>query len=253
MKSKVLVILSLLVLVLSVSVMAAPDYTADSVAGKLVIDGDLKDWAVNGNMKSAALNFGTEEQLVRQSGWTNSTDSSGKIYLNWTKDYLVVAADITDDVAALCKDTSGIKIDSGDSIGLTFLMPDTTTLMIELTPYPEKGAWDQAILFRQGTTWTKFNSTAVVRGKTKPDGKGYLLEAAIPFKELVLNGQKVDPAAAKSVPFTVILTDCDDGIARESVLQHNRTAENKLKSWFKQPNEFATLSFAGTGEGSVTW
>lgn len=253
MKSKFLFFLSLMVLILSVSVLAAQDYTADSVAGKIIIDGNLADWTVNNSIKSAVIHFGTEEQLVRQSGWTNSADSSGKIYLNWTKDYLVVAADVTDDTAALCKDATGIKIDSGDSIGITFLMPDTTTLMIELTPYPENGVWDQSILFRQGTTWTKFNSTTVVRAKVKADGKGYILEAAIPFRELVLNGQKVDPIAAKSVPFTVILTDCDNGVARESVLQNNRTAENKLKSWFKQPNEFATLNFAGVGEGSVSW
>ncbi|MGE5606534.1 MAG: sugar-binding protein [Bacteroidota bacterium] len=252
MKTKILFLFSLMMLVVSVSAIAAQDFTADSVAGKIVIDGNLDDWAVNGKPKSAALDFGTEEQLVRQSGWVNPADSSGKIYLNWTQEYLVVAADITDDAPALCKDTTGIRIDSGDSIGLTFLMPDYTSLMIEMTPYPENGDWKQAILFRQGITWTKFDSTAVVRAKAKADGKGYFFEAAIPFKELVLNGQKVDPAA-KSVPFTVILTDCDNGIARESVLQHNRTAANKLKSWFKQPNEFATLNFAGSGEGSVTW
>ncbi len=250
MKIKVLVLLSLLVL--SVAAMAAENHTADSVAGKIVIDGNLDDWAVNGKPKSVAVDFGTEEQLVRQSGWTDPADSSGKIYLNWTKEYLVVAADITDDVPALCKDTSGIRIDSGDSIGLTFLMPDYTSLMIEMTPYPENDDWKQAILFRQGITWTEFDSTAVVRAKAKTDGTGYYFEAAIPFKELVLNGQKVDPAA-KSVPFTVILTDCDNGIERESVLQHNRTTANKLKSWFKQPNEFGTLNFAGAGEGSVTW
>ncbi len=68
MKIKVLVLLSLLVL--SVAAMAAENHTADSVAGKIVIDGNLDDWAVNGKPKSVALDFGTEEQLVRQSGWT---------------------------------------------------------------------------------------------------------------------------------------------------------------------------------------
>lgn len=214
----------------------------------ITIDGDLSDWrGVPG------IRLGNDENQVVRGSWNGASDSSGTIYMQWTEEYLLLAADVTDDAGIL----STGRIDNGDSVGITIDIfngsrPDLQPFLVEITPYPPDGDWDQSVYFRHATVWTVLNSNAIVRAKEKEDGKGYFLEAAIPFSDLSRDGKTLDPVTDRSVFFTLILTDSDDGISRKSVLQNTRTSWNPVSNWYQQPNEFTSLIFRGDGAGNVT-
>jgi hypothetical protein len=224
-------------------------YAAQSVGnGKTItIDGDLSDWAGTPGIK-----LGNDEAQAVRGAWNGADDSSGTMYLKWNKEYLLLAADVTDDAGVL----SPGRIDNGDSVGITIDIfngsrPDLQPFLIEMTPYPPDGDWSKSVYFRHATVWTVLSSNAIVRAKKKDDDSGYYLEAAIPLSDLSRDGKTLEPVADRSVFFCLILTDCDDGTSRKSVLQNTRTSWNPVSNWYKVPEEFTSLIFRGDGAGSV--
>lgn len=250
--------ISRLVAVLTVALMFAhgsvasaswKPYVARSVgAGNTItIDGDLSDWrGVPG------IRLGTDQAQVVRGSWSGASDLSGTVYLQWNSEYLLVAADVTDNVGVL----SPGRIDNGDSVGITIDIfngsrPDLQPFLVEMTPYPPNGDWNQSVLFRYATVWQVLSSNAIVRAQTRSDGSGYYLEAAIPFSDLTRDGKTLDPVADRSVFISVILTDSDDGSSRKSVLQNTRTEWNPVSNWYREPEEFTSLIFRGNGAGDV--
>lgn len=224
-------------------------YIAQSVgAGRTVtLDGDLSEWrGVPG------IRFGHDEAQVVRGTWDGPEDLSGTVYLQWTTDYLLVAADVTDDIGIL----STGRIDNGDSVGITIDIfngsrPDRNPFLVEMTPYPPGGNWDEAVLFRYAIAWQRLTPNTIVRAKAKEDGSGYYLEAAIPFSDLSQDGKTLDPITDRSVFIAVILSDSDDGATRKSVLQNTRTSWNPVSNWYREPVEFTSLIFRGNGSGNV--
>ena len=236
-----------LVLGLAGSVVAS-EYIALSVGQNetVTIDGDLSDWIVDGEFVVPAIVLNEKAQAVRgDSAWQGPEDSSGKVYFRWTKDYLLVAADVVDD-----KGTLGGRPDNGDSVGVTIIVDGIRNLITEMTPYPPDGDWSKAVLFREGGPWTSFPSNTIVRATEKADGQGYYLEAAIPWSDLTLQGNSVDPMQG-SVLFNVIISDSDDGSSRKSVLLNTRSESNPVTAWVNNLDQFMPLVLTGDGAGSV--
>lgn len=252
MKNRVSVLVLSLVLVLSVASVASASwkpYIALSVGSSntITIDGDLSDWR-----NVPGIKLGHDESQVVRGFWNGPEDLSGTVYLQWTTDYLLLAADVTDDVGIL----SPGRIDNGDSVGITIDLfngtrPDLNSLLLEMTPYPPNDDWNRATLFRLASVWRSLTSNAVVRAQTKTDGTGYYLEAAIPFTDLSQAGKTLNPLEDRSVFFNVILTDSDGGPDRKSVLQNTRTSWNPVSNWYTVPVEFTSLIFRGDGSGHV--
>jgi len=236
-------------LALSASASWGP-YVAQSVGkgNTVTIDGDLSEWR-----GAPGIRLGTDQaQVVRGTEWKDAKDASATVYMRWNKDYLLLAADVTDDIGAL----SPGRIDNGDSVGITIDIfngsrPDLHPFLIEMTPYPPNGDWSKAVYFRYATIWQVLSSNTVVRAQKKADGSGYYLEAAIPFSDLTRDGKTLDPVADRSVFFALILTDCDDGSTRKTVLQNTRTSWNPVSNWYSKPEEFTSLIFRGDGSGEV--
>lgn len=253
MRRHVLVLMLSCVWIVALSAMASAawqPYVARSVGegNTITIDGDLSDWhGISG------ITLGTDPAQVVRGTWDGPQDSSGTFYLQWTKDYLLLAADVTDDVGLL----SPGRIDNGDSVGLTIDIfngsrPDVHPFLVEVTPYPPGGNWDEAVLFRHAVTWQHIGSSnTIVRAQEKDSGNGYYLEAAIPFSDLTQEGKTLDPVADRSVFFSLILTDSDGNSSRKSVLLNTRTEANPVADWFRVPVEFTSLIFRGDGSGQV--
>ncbi len=254
MRSRLAYLLLSLGLVFSVgSVVAGAEYTAASAGGKVVIDGNLSDWQANGKFVAPAIVLNAKEQAVRGDNvWSGPADSSAQVYVRWTKDYLLVAADVTDDVGIL-----GGRVDNGDSIGVDILAGGGTSILdflAELTPYPVNGDWNQAVLFRSwGGSFATLPTKTIVRATTKAGGKGYYLEAAIPWSDMKQGDRAVNAQSGSRIMFNIILTDADNASARESVLLNTRSASNLTAAWYNDAAQFMPLVLAGDGAGTVTW
>ena len=248
-KMSLLLLLCLSLVLMLGSVVIAAEYVAVS-GGKVVIDGNLSDWQTGGKFIVPAIVCNDKAQAVRgDTAWTDANDSSGLIYLRWTNDYLLLAADVTDDVGTLAS-----RPDNGDSIGIDITIGKNATVLIEMTPYPPNGDWNQAVLARDAGPMTTYSANIYVRAIAKADGKGYYLEAALPWSELKVGDVSFNPL--NSIPvtmFNVIVTDSDDGVARKSVLLNTRSASNPVTSWYRLLTQLIPIVFSGDGVGEVTW
>ncbi|MGI6083444.1 MAG: sugar-binding protein, partial [Limnochordia bacterium] len=208
MRHKVFILTLSMALIMSLGFAASASwgpYIAQSVGkgNTVTIDGDLSEWR-----GAAGIRLGTDQaQVVRGTDWKDAKDASATVYMRWTKDYLLLAADVTDDVGAL----SPGRIDNGDSVGITIDIfngsrPDLQPFLIEMTPYPPNGDWSQAVYFRYASVWQVLSSTTIVRANKKADNSGYYLEAAIPLSDLTRDNKTLDPVADRSVFFALILT-----------------------------------------------
>ena len=61
------------------------------------------------------------------------------------------------------------RIDNGDSVGITIDIfngsrPDLQPFLVEMTPYPPNGDWNQSVLFRYATVWQVLSSNTIVTG-----------------------------------------------------------------------------------------
>jgi hypothetical protein len=186
------------------------DYLGCRKADKTpVIDGELDEW---NDAEEILIN---NETQLRDTGkkYNGPKDLSAKIYTLWDKDYLYLAAMVVDDVASNIDEpgTNGYKFD-----GLEFYFDmacngDTGNHRYDANDYQlgffnsDKGpfAW------RWGTN-SGLDTNARIAWKYRtdlgPDAdlKGYVMEAAIPFKDLGFT-----PKKDKLIGFNVAVDDDD--------------------------------------------
>ena len=181
---------------------------------KVKIDGNLDDWDLSDPVEiepSKHLELGEVK---------GPEDSSGKVYLRWSKKYLYLAARIRDDSLVMKK--NGDKIWRDDCLEL-FFDPDENELKWESPDDIQLGLspseWEN-----EGRSWAWFqgfdpSTRGFVKLRIRRTIQGYDLEAKISWKFL-----RLDPHPGLSFGFTPAIHDIDlDG------------TEGKL-NWFFLPD-----------------
>lgn len=163
---------------------AAADFAVIRLAQPPALDGALADWPDGPAVGSAY-------QVYARAGWDGSADLEATWRLGWDADNLYVAVTVADDVHAQTQtgnqmfrgDSVEIQIDTNLAANATQPNPSTFQLLLspgnfaELPPsaFRFQGASGGRILDAPG------HSIAVNAART---GDGYVLEAAIPWRDL---------------------------------------------------------------------
>lgn len=162
----------------------AADFAATQLTQPLILDGSLGDWPAGPTIASAY-------QVYARAGWDGSADLQATWRVGWDASNLYVAVSVVDDVHVQTQtgnqmfrgDSLEIQIDTNPAANATQANPSTFQLLLspgnfaDLPPsaFRFQGASSGRILDAPG------HSIAVNAART---GDGYILEAAIPWRDL---------------------------------------------------------------------
>ena len=169
------------------------------------LDGDLSDWPED----ATVLLLGqASDTLRRHYNWTGTADSSAAIRLAWDRDYLYLAADVSDD-----------HLDQATTPAETW-QGDTLELFFNIHPCQQRtdGFWQLGVVpplapgarLRVECPQQDFRG---VEGTARVRSGGYTLECRIPWKNLT----GFVPAEGTYLGFQVYIDD-RDGAGRKSQL-----------------------------------
>jgi hypothetical protein len=185
------------------------------------IDGDLTEWN-----KSNPMVLDQKKQAIRE--WQDAKDLSAKAYLMWDSGFLYVGIEVTDDVLASPALGPNGGLWEGDSVELGFdpfldraegkYAPDDYDFAFGLT---DKGPAVWRYTAPRTKAKHKIDSLTLAVTK-KPDGKGYVYELAIPWKEL----EPLNPIPYRECGFSIVVND-NDGKGFKSGLQWTSGLWNK--------------------------
>jgi beta-mannanase len=185
---------------------------AIKAAGAVKIDGDLKEWTKAVPITMADLSF-VKEGL----GWQGPNDLSGFAYLMWDKDNLYLAANITDKITLVNKQTGG-NIWNGDGIEIVLSSdPQADPERIGFTGKDYQigfgtgdGKGTAAAIWNWQKRRAPGGSEIAVKRKGQP--QGYFLEAKIPWE--FFRGKFI-PSEGVKLGFDIAFDDADQTGARE--------------------------------------
>jgi hypothetical protein len=167
------------------------------------IDAQLDDWSV-------PLPYRSEHNVFRPENWTGPGDSSASFAVGWDTTYLYLALDVVDDVHVQAD--TGLTLYRGDSIELQFdadLPGDFNVASLNQDDFqigfspgadgntPEVFMWNPAE--RRGVP-----QGVQIAARLKPEGAGYVLEAAIPWSLF-----NVTPQGGVTFGFALNVSDND--------------------------------------------
>ncbi len=200
------------------------------------IDGVLNDWKKTSPIIIDKLSQVQEGSTV----WKNKDNLSGQLFVNWDKNNLYVAGDIIDNVPVLNPNKKS-NIWKGDAIEIVIGLDKSAKSDRAFTT---KG--DFQIGFATGDNKKQAPSIWVWKNNESPagskivvkksaNGKGYTIEASIPWKSL--NG--FTPSAGDKLSFDVALDDAD-------VAGKDRTVQMVWSGdylFYKDPGVWGSIEF----------
>jgi hypothetical protein len=154
----------------------------------VTIDGDLSDWggASPGPFPAAFLTY-TATKSIKYEG---PDDLSAQFSLAWDADNLYIGADIVDDIHVQLPSTRAYQLYKGDDLELWFdtdLPGDFASreankddFQLGLSPGDFDTLGPEAVFWNPDRLAAR-NNLVRVASQRKADGKGYLLEAAVPW------------------------------------------------------------------------
>lgn len=214
---------------------AAADVVAQRVTAPPTIDGNTADWAGLAVYSSPHIVFTSDT-------WDGSDDVAASWQVSWDDNYLYFIASVADDIHA--QNQSGNQTFRGDSIELQIdagqssafsssISPDD--FQITLSPGDFAGLPPSAFRF-QGTPDGSMLDAATPHGimvAATPSSAGYLLEAAIPWRDIGLT-----PAAGLVLGLAVNINDNDHpGTAIQEMMKSS--SPNRR---FGDPTSWGTLT-----------
>lgn len=208
--------------------------TAVRLPGQISVDANLEEWAGVPSVTSPFI-------VYSSSAWDGSDDLEVNWQLAWDTENLYVAVVVSDNIHA--QDQTGNSIFRGDSLDLQIdtdrngdygssLSPDD--FQITLSPGDFAGLPPSAFRFQGTTNGDMLDAMGPhsIRVAARPQADGYMLEAAIPWRDL-----NMAPIAGIELGLALNATDNDQpGTATQEIMKSN--AANRT---FGDPATWGTL------------
>lgn len=204
--------------------------TAQLVTPPMQIDGNLGEWAEFPNYESAYLVFSDDS-------WDGTDDVRAAWRLGWDQNNLYVAVQVEDDIHVQTQ--SGSTIFKGDGVSLQVdtqfdadfgpgLSPDD--YQINLSPGNFADNPPVAYRFRGDNSGNMIDMVGHdIQIAALPSGNGYLLEAAIPWRDI---GVSPGPGLRMGMALNVNDNDKPDTAVQEVMMSHVSTRIfNDPSSW----------------------
>ncbi len=213
----------------------ASDIVAPRAAAAPAINGDAADWAGLPVYSSPHLVFSADS-------WDGSDDLAASWQVSWDDANLYLLVNVADDVHVQTQ--SGNQAFRGDSVELQIdadrlgdYSPTISTddYQLSLSPGDFAGLPPGAFRFQGTSAGEMLDATAphIIAVSASPNGAGYILEAAIPWRDLGLS-----PTAGLVIGLAVNVNDNDrPGAAVQEVMKSN--APNRR---FGDPTTWGTLT-----------
>ena len=208
----------------------------------VTIDGDLSDWegAKPGPFPASFLTY-TATKSIQYGG---PEDLAGQFSFAWDADNFYIAADITDDIHVQLPSTRGYQLYKGDDLEIWFdtdLAGDFTSreankddFQLGLSP-GDFGALGPEAVFWNPDRLAVRNNLVRVASQRKANGKGYLLEAAVPWSAF----GEFRPQPGTAIGFGASAGDND----REGVPVQELMVSTAPALEYAKPLTFGTLFF----------
>ncbi len=215
------------------------------------IDGDLSDW--NRNVQTLRINR-KENVIDGFTEWGGTEDCNSRIYTCWDDAYFYIACEMEDD--AISMPYTGFQIYNNDGIEVYFDTDhdsDMEDIRYNADDHQYGVSMSEGKDFVWG--WSQLGGPSV-NSKSKIDlaptkektisgkeFKGFIIEAAIPLKELNL-----EPYDGKHIGFDIAQNDDDDPKSMNPFKQELQMSWTGIPNAYQNPTAFGDLFFEKPGD-----